>query len=280
MDQRRVTASCASAGAACIRPGLPLGDTGAVPRLIIVALILVVPTGAAAAKPRLALNDRGYFSMPGLDVMAFQDFYPEGHQGAVSIIQNGVRVASNGDLRLEPAPGQWAPVPVQKDRVVDAKAGRGAGEIVTTLAYPDPDKDRKGFNPIEYPKLAFSYRVRVRPEGAAVRVLVDLTEPLPAAWSAKVGFNLELYPAALFGKTFYSSPPLPLRSPLPAQRGEGQGEGSGSAAADRARDVARGGGVEGPRAVSARDDCAHIAAVPDGGRCGEPDRRRGGVAGE
>jgi hypothetical protein len=84
------------------------------------------------------LNERDYFSMPGLDVMAFQDFYPEGHQGAVSIIQNGVRVASNGDLRLEPAPGQWAPVPVRKSRVVDRKANGGAGEIVTTLAYPDP----------------------------------------------------------------------------------------------------------------------------------------------
>ena len=87
---------------------------------------------------------------------------------------------------------------MQKDRVVDSKAG----EIVTTLAYPDPAKDRKGFNPIDYPKLALTYRVRVRAEGAAVRVLVDLTEPLPAAWVGKVGFNLELYPTALFGRTF------------------------------------------------------------------------------
>src|SRR5437763_10526828 len=114
-------------------------------RLILATIIVIAPAvlnGAAAAadKPRLALNERDYFSMPGLDVMAFHDVYPEGHQGAVSIIQNGVRVASNGDLRLEPAPGQWAPVPVQKDRVVDRKVGGGAGEIVTTLAYPDPDK--------------------------------------------------------------------------------------------------------------------------------------------
>ncbi|HEY7374750.1 MAG TPA: glycoside hydrolase family 9 protein [Polyangia bacterium] len=185
---------------------------------IVAALVCAAFNGgaAAAAKPHLTLNDRGYFSMPGLDVMAFQDFYPEGHQGAVSIIQNGVRVASNGDLRLEPAPGQWAPVPVQKERLVDAKAG----EVVTTLAYPDPDKDRKGFNPIEYPNLALTYRVRVRAEGAAVRVLVDLTEPLPAAWVGKVGFNLELFPATLFGRTFYASdPPLAL-----AREGRGDGK--------------------------------------------------------
>jgi len=194
---------------------------------VVAALVVVESNAAAAAKPRLVLNERDYFSMPGLDVMAFQDFYPEGHQGAVSIIQNGVRVASNGDLRLEPAPGQWAPVPVQKDRVVDRKAG----EIITTLAYPDPDKDHKGFNPIDYPKLAFTYRVRVHAEGAGVRVLVDLDRPLPPEWIGKVGFNLELYPAALFGRTFYASAPGQddlVRPPLPAKRGEGGGEGAPS----------------------------------------------------
>src|SRR2546423_9961109 len=123
----------------------------------LVALILVAgvavrggPAGAGpGGAPALRLNEREYFSAPGVDVMAFQDIYPEGHQGGVGVIQNGVRVATNGDLRLEPAPGQWAPVPVQKERVVD----RARGEIVTTLAYPDPDKDRKGFNPIDYPDL-------------------------------------------------------------------------------------------------------------------------------
>jgi endoglucanase len=181
------------------RPAAPLC------RLLAAAATLSFAAAPAHAKtapppPKLQLREQGYFSAPGADVMAFQDVYPEGHQGGVGIIQNGVRVATNGDLRLEAAPGQWAPVPVQKDRAVD----RAAGEIVTTLAYPDPDKDRKGFNPIEYPDLAFSYKVRVRAEGPGVRVTVDLAEPLPAAWVGKVGFNLELYPAALFGRTFYA----------------------------------------------------------------------------
>ncbi len=170
---------------------------------LIVASLPAAPARAKNDSPpvKLRLNEQGYFSAPGAEVMAFQDVYPEGHQGGVGIIQNGVRVATNGDLRLEPAPGQWAPVPVQKDRAVD----RAAGEIVTTLAYPDPDKDRKGFNPIDYPDLRFSYKVRVRAEGAGVRVTVDLAEPLPAAWIGQVGFNLELYPAALFGRTFYAA---------------------------------------------------------------------------
>jgi endoglucanase len=179
----RLSLTCLSLGLICLAPPA-----------------LAAPAARAAGQPSLRLNQREYFSAAGVDVMAFQDVYPEGHQGGVGIIQNGVRVATNGDLRLEPTPGQWAPVPVQKARVVD----RQRGEIVTTLAYPDPDKDRHGFNPIDYPDLRLTYQVRVRAEGQGVRVTVDLPAPLPAAWVGQVGFNLELYPGALFGKTFYA----------------------------------------------------------------------------
>tara|TARA_R110002020_G_scaffold91560_2_gene222339 strand:+ start:87057 stop:87380 length:324 start_codon:yes stop_codon:yes gene_type:complete len=43
--------------------------------------------------------------------MLAHDFYPESHQSWVGIVQKGIRVALNGDLRLEPYPGQWHPVP-------------------------------------------------------------------------------------------------------------------------------------------------------------------------
>jgi hypothetical protein len=59
----------------------------------------------------LIINEQGYFEKPGLNVTVFSDTYPEGHQTGVSIIQHGLRVAANGDLRLEPSPGQWSPVP-------------------------------------------------------------------------------------------------------------------------------------------------------------------------
>ena len=44
---------------------------------------------------------------------------------------------------------------------------------------------------------------RIRAEGDAVRVVVDLDTPLPASWVGRVGFNLELFPVALFGHTWY-----------------------------------------------------------------------------
>jgi len=153
----------------------------------------------ARAQAQLALNEKEYFSMPGLDVMAFQDIYAEGHQGGLSIIQHGVRIASNGDLRLDVVPGQWQPTPKQDKRVVD----KATGEIVTTLSYPDESRDRKGFNPLIYPDLKFSYTVRVKAEGQGFRVIVDLDKALPAEWIGKVGFNFELYPGEYFGRTWY-----------------------------------------------------------------------------
>ena len=74
-------------------------------------LLLIAKSPQNAQQTTLLLNDLEYFELPGLNVMAFQDIYPEGHQAGVSIIQNGVRVATNGDLRLDPTPGQWQPMP-------------------------------------------------------------------------------------------------------------------------------------------------------------------------
>ena len=65
------------------------------------------------------INADGCFNAAGVDVMAFSDFYPEGHQGGVCVIMNGRRVATNGDIRMEPTPGQWQPVPKQVSRKVE-----------------------------------------------------------------------------------------------------------------------------------------------------------------
>ena len=157
-------------------------------------------SSAAVARPApgLRLNDLEYLEMPGLNVMLAHDYYPEGHQGGVGIIQNGLRVATNGDIRLDRTPGQWQPVPKVGKRVVD----RSTQEISLRAEFPDEARNRKGFNPIDYPDLRFSYVVRVRPEGSAFRIVVDLDAPLPDEYADRVGFNLELFPGILFGRTF------------------------------------------------------------------------------
>ena len=162
-------------------------------------LLLSLLTSFQVTAQSLKINENEYLEKPGLNVMVFFDIYPEGHQGAVGVIQNGVRVATNGDLRLEPTPGQWQPIPKVGKRTVD----RTKNEITVKLTYPDSSINRKGFNPVEYPDLYFTYKVRVVGEGNKFRILVDLDKPLPAGWEKKVGFNFELFPAILFGKSWY-----------------------------------------------------------------------------
>jgi hypothetical protein len=162
-------------------------------------LLLVLTANLAYAQQNLIINDQDYFEMPGLNVMVFSDFYPEGHQSGVTVIQHGTRVAANGDLRLEPSPGQWSPIPVKGKRIVSKETGT----ITQQLWYPDSSRNRRGYNPIDYPDLKFTYQVKVTAlEKNSFRVTVDLEKPLPDEWIGRIGFNLELFPGDLFGKTY------------------------------------------------------------------------------
>lgn len=75
--------------------------------LIFFLWVLFYSKGTSAQD--FTLGPEGYFRNEGIDVMAFYDFYPEGHQGGVCVIMNGKRIATNGDLRFEATPGQWQP---------------------------------------------------------------------------------------------------------------------------------------------------------------------------
>jgi endoglucanase len=147
----------------------------------------------------MKLNDLEYLEYKSVNVMLAHDFYPESHQGGVGIIQNGLRVATNGDIRLEPTPGQWQPTPKVGKRMTDKQKQ----EVGVRYEYPNEEIDRKGFNPIIYPDLHFSYVTRVVPAGKGFRIIVDLDKPLPDEWIGKVGFNFELFPEVLFGKSYY-----------------------------------------------------------------------------
>ncbi len=131
-----------------------------------------------------ALNAEEYFERPGVSVLVFHDTYPEGKQGGLEIIQHGERVASLGDVRLEPAPGQWGKLPAVGKRAVDRTANRA--EV-----------------PLRFEKEAIAYRVRVEPDGEALIVTVDLERPLPKEFVGRAGFNLELFPPAYFGKSYH-----------------------------------------------------------------------------
>lgn len=162
--------------------------------LAAVGTAALIMTSITASAQTFQLNSDGYFNAGGTDVMAFSDFYPEGHQGGVCVIMNGHRIATNGDIRLEATPGQWQPVPKQLNRRVEG------GKIITTLCYPDSSRHLTGFNPMVYPDWHVNYTVTVEPQGKSILVTVDLDKPMPDFLLGKAGFNLEFYPGELFGK--------------------------------------------------------------------------------
>lgn len=184
--------------------------------LMIGVVFLLVPD--VTISQSLNINERGYFSTPGMDVTVFSDIYPDGHQTGVTIIQHGSRVAANGDLRLEASPGQWSPVP--KGGILEIDTLNGT--MTQHLWYPDSSKNRKGFNPIIYPDLQLSYRVEVsvcQNIEHCIEVKVHLDDEVNADWAGKIGFNFELFPGELFGKSwlmddeagiFYRQPNGPL----------------------------------------------------------------------
>ena len=167
--------------------------------LFTATMLFVTQYSSLAQNVGLKLNDKEYFEMPGLNVMLASDFYPEGHQGGLSIIQNGLRVATNGDIRLEPTPGFWDPTP----KIGERKINKANQTISVTMSYPDPARNGTGFSSIHYPDLNFSYTMTVKPEGKSFRIVVDLDKPIPNEWVGRIGFNMELFPGNIFGKSWY-----------------------------------------------------------------------------
>ena len=152
------------------------------------------------------LNELEYLESPAASVMAFHDFYPEGHQGGVTIIHHGERVGACGDLRVTTADGQHLWKYEKCERQVDADGPA----VIVPVTKRDSD---------------FTYTVTVRAEGESVRLTVDLAEPL--AEGAKAEFSMEFYPPAFWGLTWHVGGAAGVFPREPGQPlGEPLGEGS------------------------------------------------------
>jgi endoglucanase len=157
-----------------------------------------LPAFCASAQDRsgLSVNELEYFEMPGLNVMMYHDYYAVGRQSGITIIQNGTRVAANGDIRLADLPRF---VPVNGPRQVD----RSLNQISLAVAYPDSVRQQYRDPRYTYPDISMSSTVRVRAEGNSILISVDLDQPLPPAWENGVIFSLELFPGQYFDRSYY-----------------------------------------------------------------------------
>src|SRR4051812_31503786 len=161
--------------------------------LTLAAMLTASPAPAAPARAAqtqaqsLALTKSEYLEAPGIDILVFSNWYDglfaDSKISGVELIHQGVRTATNGDVRLSATPGQWDPI----GRMVDRKIDPTTGAIAVTL---------------EYPEYAFRYFVRAEPRGDGVALSVILPQAVPAALAGKAGFNLEFLPSAYFHMSF------------------------------------------------------------------------------
>ena len=143
--------------------------------------------GAAAQEQQLTLNDQQYFAKRGLNVLVFTNqyngmFFDEKTAG-LELIQNGVRSATGGAVRLSPTPEQWDQIP----RVVNRKVDQGSNTIEVTVRYEAFD---------------FDSRMVVTPEGSGFNVAVFVDKPVPAELEGRAGLNLEFRPSQYWEHTY------------------------------------------------------------------------------
>jgi endoglucanase len=145
------------------------------------------PPGQQIRQSGLQLNDREYFETRGLNVLVFTNqyngmFFDEKTAG-IEIIQNGVRLATGGAVRLSPTPEQWDQIP----KVVDRKVDKATKTITCVLRYEAFD---------------FDSRLVVTPEGSGFRVAVYVDKPVPERLEGRAGLNLEFLPSRFFEHTY------------------------------------------------------------------------------
>ncbi len=117
-----------------------------------------------AQNPQLTLNEEEYFEKPGVNILAFSNWYDglfsDSKISGIEIIHHGVRTVTNGDVRLHATPEQWDAIPTFVRRKVDRENNR----IDTYEKYPD-------YN--------FEYMIRAELDGDAVILSVHLEESVP-----------------------------------------------------------------------------------------------------
>ena len=135
----------------------------------------------------LKLNDSAYFEKPGLQVLMYCNQYngnfSDSKISGIELIHHGVRTVTNGDVRLNPTPGQWDPVP----QFVGRKVNKQDNSVEVFLSYP------------EY---HFNFTIKGIAHDGGVLLSVNMEKPLPKELEGKAGFELEFLPASYFGKSY------------------------------------------------------------------------------
>jgi hypothetical protein len=135
----------------------------------------------------LVLNDSLYFEKHGFNILVFNNMYDnlfdDSKISAVEIIHHGIRTATNGDVRLNPTPGQWDPIAKFIDRKVDRENKR----IEVTMSFAAYD---------------FQYILAAEAKDDGLYLSVNIDKPLPEALKGVAGLNIEFFPPVFWGTSY------------------------------------------------------------------------------
>ena len=173
------------------------------------AAIAVVITAMPCFAAGLTISPNETLEKPGLSVIVHQNlFHPvfrDEKNGGIQIVLHDKRIATDGEVRLNPTPEQWDAVPA----LVKREHSATTITVASTIA-----------------EAGLSYHIRVSPEGEGFAIAVDLDSPLKPELVGKAGFNLDFLPVAYFGKSFVmgAAPGLFPRQAAGPMKKDGSGD--------------------------------------------------------
>ena len=144
------------------------------------------------------VDDDGYLEAGGFNVFmystTFDRTFGDQHCAGIELVQDGRRIATNGDIHLLPTPEQWdaTPAPIRNDRTFD----QATGKVTVDMTLPEETLESGGVNP------AVDYQLIAEPEAGGIKLTIKLDQPLPEDLIGKAGFNLEFLPAVFIGKSY------------------------------------------------------------------------------
>ncbi len=159
-------------------------------KLIISIFTLFIITRIVSAQNQdnlLKLNELDYYETRGLNVFVFSNWYNSNFSDSkisgIEIIHHGVRTVTNGDVRLNPTPEQWDPIP----KFIARKVDKEYNVIEAYLSYPDYE---------------FDFRIKTGLKNKGISISVYIDNPLSENLDGTAGFNLEFLPSAYFEKAY------------------------------------------------------------------------------
>ncbi len=157
---------------------------------IVTALMLLISlpvTSYGQQKEVLHIDSYGRLYSRCFSVMAFHNKYYQGRRGAIELVIHGDRVASNGDIRLEPIP-----IPDASDIPMPEFVSSHSDSLRNEI-YVDMD----------YPGLGFGYTIVLKGEGENLRIRIRTEGEIADSLIGRLAFMMEFFPGTYKGKSYF-----------------------------------------------------------------------------